>query len=107
VECIDRTQATLYLDHRPTASDARELCRLARGLPFSVSVLRVQLPAADANDGMMDALHDIVRTWRQRGNVHLVFVGGFAASMQPAAGAATFPTADPEWSSPAHTAAFL
>jgi hypothetical protein len=113
VEGVDRTHATMYLDRPLSASDTRELHRLAGVLPATIRVLRVQLMAADANQHTMSALRDIIRAWRPRGNVHLVFVGGFASRPQQSAVELPPRVSVPdigvagESSSPAHTAAFL
>ena len=113
VECVDRTHATMYLGRALTATDAHELRHLTETLPPSIRVLRVQLRAADANQHTMDALRDVVRSWRARGNVHLVFVGPVVRSAErrtietPAAIELPPMRDGADWGSPAHTAAFL
>ena len=107
VECVDRTHATMYLDRPLTMADALELRQLTEILPAPVRVLRVQLRAVDANPQTMNALRDVVRAWRPRGNVHLVFIGGFAPGARQTSIDVPAGNRDVEWSSPAHTAAFL
>lgn len=107
VECVDPAHATMYLNQPLTADDAHELRRVAQVLPPRVRVLRVQVGAADANQHTMDALRDVVRAWRSRGNIHLVFVGGLPASRQQSGLDVTTAVAHLQWPSPAHTAAFL
>jgi hypothetical protein len=107
VECVDHAQATMYLDNSLTASHAHELRRLAQLLPPRVRVLRVQLRASDTTESTMNALRDVVHVWRRRGTVHLVFVGGLSPVRAPIPVEPTAVDAALEWSSAAHTAAFL
>lgn len=113
VECVDRTHATMYLGRALTATDAHELRHLTEGLPPSIHVLRVQLRAIDANQHTMNALREIVRAWRARGNVHLVFISAVARSAErprietPDVVRLPATRDDADWGSPAHTAAFL
>jgi hypothetical protein len=107
VECVDRSHATMYLDRPLTTQDADELRQLTQVLPLPVRSLRVQVRAVDANQQTMNALRDVVRAWRSRGNVHLVFVGGLATISSEAPAELPYEDAHAEWGSPAHTAAFL
>ena len=107
VERVGPAQATMYLDHPLTAADAHELRHLTQLLPPAVQVLRVQVRAADVNQHVMDSLRDIVRAWRSRGNVHLVFVGGFSPCREQASVRVPVVSPDPDWGAAAHTAAFL
>ena len=107
VERVGPAQATMYLDRPLTATDAHELRHLTQILPPTVQVLRVQVRAADVNQQAMDALRDVVRAWRSRGNVHLVFVGGFSASPEQVGVRVPVVIPDPDWGAAALTAAFL
>lgn len=114
VEGVDHAHATMYVDHPLSPGDAQQLRQLAQLLPLPVRVLRVQLCAADANEHTMSVLRDVIRAWRPRGNVHLIFVGGLPASRrqiptprQPVTIDLPAGLSDGEWSSAAHTAAFL
>ncbi|HKO14591.1 MAG TPA: hypothetical protein VJU87_00030 [Gemmatimonadaceae bacterium] len=75
VECVDRSCATVYLSRSITSYHLLDLYRVANALPRSVHTLRVQLGGADADAFTMDALRTLVRMWRYRGPVHLVFAG--------------------------------
>ena len=107
VECVDPAHATMYLDRPLTEDDARELRHLAHVLPARVRVLRVQIRTAELTQHIMDALRDVVRAWRSRGNVHLVFVGGFSPSREQVTVRGPVVSPDQDWSAAAHTAAFL
>ena len=74
IECVGGAYATVYLVRPLTAQHIHELGHLTRSIPDSVRFLRVQLRAAEADQYTMNALRGLVRSWRHRGNVHMVFL---------------------------------
>jgi hypothetical protein len=76
-------------------------------MPRATRFLRVQLRAGEADQYTMNALRELIRLWRDRGNVHLVFLSDGEGRSEADAQEHSPPTFPAEWSSPAATAAFL
>lgn len=104
IECVGGAQAAVYLLRPLTAENIHELRRLTVAIPRSARFLRVQLRAREADQYTMNALRELIRCWRHRGNVHLLFLCD-ADGIAPAEQAG--PVVDAEWGSAAATAAFL
>ena len=107
VECVGGGAATVYLLRPLSARDMLELYRIPNTLPPSVSTLRLQLRGTDVDALTMKALRTLVRMWRCRGAVHVVFVGRLAASAPQHGGVPAHRAVLPDPSSAAATAAFL